>query len=142
MKQFTTEKKTSDDRPVETFELDGTTLSARKPKTFAYLGLIAANDGEGAAAAQGALTFMEESLIPESREHLLKRLKDPDDDFDIDDLVEILNWVVDVFTEDERPTGRSSGSSGPRKRTGSPSTARSRSKASTPSTLASVASAT
>lgn len=142
MKQFTTEPKNSDERPTESFELDGATLTARKPKTYAYLGLVDANEGDGTAAAQGALAFMNDSLVAESREHLAKRLKDPDDDFDVEQLVEILNWIVDVFTEEERPTGRSSGSSGPRKRTGSPSTARSRSKALTPLASTSAASAT
>lgn len=136
MKEFTTDKATDEDRPRIDFNLDGTILTARKPKTAAFLHLVTTNDDEGQDQAQGVMDFVRGALTPESRKVVLARLDDPDDDLDISGLVPLVNWVIEEFTGDDgggdRPTGPSNGSSPPRKRTGSSSTARSRSRASTP----------
>lgn len=145
MKSFTTEKTDDEERPLVEFEFDGHMLTARKPKTAAFVALVRVNDDDGAESANGVMRFVRDSLTPESRAYLMKRLDDPDDDLDVENLVPLVNWVVEEFTGEEgneRPTGPSNGSSPQRRRTGSTSTARSRSAASTPSTSPSNDSAT
>jgi hypothetical protein len=132
LKSFSTPRSRTDREKVVEFDLDGTLLTARRPKTATFLALAEFSDGgNGWDQMHAVRTFMEESLEPESRTHVQDRLADPDDEFDLEDIVPIVNWMVTEFST--RPTSRPSGSPPPRKRTGKASTARSRSKASTPS---------
>lgn len=133
MKEFTTEKADDAERPFVEFKFDGVVLTARKPKTAAFVALVDVDDEDGAESARGVMRFVHDALTPDSRDLITKRLEDPDDDLDIATLVPLVNWVVEEFTAD-RPTGPSNGSSAPPGPTGSSSTGRSRSRASTPST--------
>jgi hypothetical protein len=142
VKEFTTEPEAEEDRVIVDFALDGATLQAMRPKTVAFISLAETQDDEtGWRQMQAVRDFMDECLLPDSRELIADRLEDPDDRFDVTDLVPIVNWLMGEFTT--RPTGRPSGSSARPKRTGRPSTARSRStRASTPSTSPSADSST
>lgn len=133
VKQFTTEPEKEDERVIVEFEVDGATLQAMRPKTVAFINLAETQDDEtGWRQMQAVREFMDECLLPDSRELIADRLEDPDDPFDISNMVPIVNWLMGEFTT--RPTGRSSGSSARPKRTGQRSTARSRStRAKTPS---------
>lgn len=137
-KSFATGQATVD-RKVLDFELDGETLYARRPKTNAFLALADFADSDDAyVQIRGVRTFMEECLIPESRGVIQERLDDPDDEFDLDDIVPIINWLIEEMSA--RPTGRPTASSGRPKRTGNRSTARSRSEVSIPEDSPSTAS--
>lgn len=142
VKEFTTEPEAAEDRVIVDFALDGATLQAVRPKTIAFISLAQTQDDDtGWRQMQAVRDFMDECLLPESRELVADRLEDPDDNFDVSDLVPIVNWLMGEFTT--RPTGRSSGSSARPRRTGQRSTARSRStRAKTPSTSPSEDSAT
>jgi len=137
MQEFTTEPSTDRLETVE-FHLDGIRLFARKPKSVSFIGLTDTMEMDGVDAIKGTLRFMDEALLPESRDHIQARLDDPDDDFDVDNVVPILNWVIEEFTN--RPTGRPSPPPQPRRRTGSRSTALSPSKELTPDNSVSTAS--
>lgn len=138
-KSFSTDSKTSADRKVIDFDLDGDTLYARRPKTNAFLALAEyQNNDDPYAQIRGVRTFMEECLIPDSRGIIQERLDDPDDDFDLDDIIPIINWLIEELST--RPTGRPTASSGRPRRTGNRSTARAHSEESIPESSPSTAS--
>lgn len=133
MKTFSTSEPSSDRLKIVDFELDGEKLSARRPKTAAFLALADTQDSQNPIDQVRAVkVFMDECLVPDSRDHIQDRLDDPDDEFDLDDIVPIINWLIEELSTTSRPTGRPTASSGRPKRTGSRSTARSRAPVSTP----------
>jgi len=141
VKKFTTAEEIPEERQkTVSFDLDGTTLTARKPKTFAMVEMANAAEGDTLAQVQALVHFMNETLDGESRAYIQNRMSDPDDTFDLEDLAPISNWLLEQFTA--RPTTRSSGSAARPRKTGSASTARARSQASTRSTSRQTASAT
>jgi hypothetical protein len=140
-KKFTTAEDLPEERQkVVHFDLDGKELTARKPKTFAMIEMANAAEGDSLVQVQALVHFMNETLDPTSRAHIQSRMADPDDTFDIEDLAPISNWLLEQFTA--RPTTRSRASAARPRKTGSASTGRARSKASTRSTSRPTASAT
>ena len=144
VKEFVTEAPSGqeeDNAPVD-FVLDGVTLYARRPKMTAFMELARTRSStQTLEQFEAFMRFAEEALIPESRDHVWDRLDDPDDAFDIQNLIPMLTWLMGEFTN-RRPTGQPSASSGRRKPTGSRSTASRRSRASTSSPSPQSASAT
>jgi len=130
---------TSPDRERERtlFRIDGEDFYALKPKggQMLRLGIEAAaiqqrTGGTGDVDLSDALIidgFMDTCFEPETTDRLRERLEDPDDNFDIDTLMEVMQALERAWGR--RPTGRSGGSSQRRPRSGRTSTARARSKA-------------
>jgi len=127
-------------RKTAVFTMDGVSLTAQQPKALAFLDLadLADLDLEDPANTPRVLrateSFLNDCLDGNSRSYIQGRLYDPDDDFDVDDLVPILQWLAEEFTGKTRPTTPSSGSQATRARTGRGSTGRARSAVSTPPT--------
>lgn len=103
-KAFATSKKARDDEPV-TFTLDERTYTAHRPKQSVFVALAAAA-GNTVEQIKVVPRFIDASLEPADRAHIAARLRDPDDDLDIDDLVPIFNYLMEEFTG--RPTGSQS----------------------------------
>jgi hypothetical protein len=141
VKKFTTAEELPEERQkTVTFDLDGTSMTARKPKTYAMVDMANAADGDSLTQVKALIQFMNEVLDEKSRGHIQHRMADPDDTFDLEDLAPISNWLMEQFTG--RPTTRSRASAARPRKTGSASTARARSQASTRSTSRRSASAT
>ena len=94
---FTTEPKTST-VPDVPFTLDDREYTAHAPKKAAW-GILAqamANPGR-ADGFQAALTFLDACLELPERMHLEQRLRNRDDDLDIDDLLQVVEALLEVW---------------------------------------------
>lgn len=129
-KSFTSKAQTA--RKVVEFEFDGVLLYAQQPKFATMLDLADLVDSGPVEQVHGAVDFIEQCLVPDSRDYIFNRLHDPDDNLEITDLTELMQWVTEEFTA--RPTMPPAPSRPPSPRTGKPSTGRSRSTASRRST--------
>lgn len=111
-------------RVLTTVDLDGETLHAVKPKGGQMLAMARAIEGLPDDLAEMKLidSFLELCMDEPSRDRLRERLDDPEDDFDLDTLTELMDRLKEAWAD--RPTGPSRSSSPPRKRTGRASTAR------------------
>ena len=133
VKSFSTEERPSEERrEAVQFTVDGQTLTAHRPKSYALVELSTAADGDTITQVRAIVDFMNETLDEKSRAYIQKRLRDPDDVFDLEDLVPISQFLTERFAR--RPTTRSKASAARPRKTGSASTARARSKGSTRST--------
>lgn len=110
IKSFTTSARSAQDEAEDAglpttvpFELDGTTFHAHRPKTSIFL-MMAASGGSGRIGESmlEAVKFIDACLPPDERDIIADRLRDPDDDFDIDDLSAIFEYLVTQFSG--RPT--------------------------------------
>jgi hypothetical protein len=102
MKTFTTAAKRSDPEQVIEFELDDEKYHFTPPSTT---GIWLASYGEGVDQVKAQLDWLGTGLEPDESEHLLARLKDPADDFDLDTAMGIVRWLTSELTG--RPTGPS-----------------------------------
>lgn len=93
-----------------------------KDANIAYL--VAAVNGatEPMKIITSVLNFMERAMVPESAKRFESLVLDPDDGLEIAQVVEIFQHVLSMVAGGD-PTGPSSASSQPRKRTGARSTA-------------------
>lgn len=112
------------------FQLDDELLYAIKPKTASLVKLMKSvnTENEDDPRNVDALDeFIDLCMEPASAKIIRDRMDDPDDGFDLDTLVEIMEALQAAWTD--RPTGPSSGSSGRRAtpRSGRRSTANARS---------------
>jgi hypothetical protein len=140
------EREMNDDEEEELlpFKIQGddTQLYAMTP-TEADIALVAgamsqyAEDGEKAVAI---LDLFWSLMDPPTARHLRRRLRDRSDRFQLADVMNVLEWIVEERTG--RPTKPSSGSTASQPSTGARSTANSRRKASTRSRSPQIASAT
>lgn len=116
---------------VERFTVDGTPVTVTKPKWAWFEDLGArATDDDPRVRREATDELLDKVFDKKSAEALRERLADDDDDFDIDDLGDLTQVLVEKWGGDReakpRPTGPSGGSSGSSKRTTKRSTARSR----------------
>jgi hypothetical protein len=111
-------------RVTTTVDLDGETLHAIMPKAGQMLAMTRAIEGLPDDLAEMKLidSFLELCLDEPSRDRLRERLDDPEDDFDLDTLTDLMNQLKEVWAD--RPTGPSTASSQRPRRTGRASTAR------------------
>jgi hypothetical protein len=100
------------------------------------LDLAALADGtEGANKINAINEFLDNVLMPDSAELFAERLRDPSNPISFQQTISVFEWLLEEYMggeEAERPTQGPSSSSGGRRTTGRSSTARVRSKASTP----------
>jgi len=83
--------------------VDGHVLTAIEPKSAALLDLAAtAIDGGTLQQVQAAFDFVQACLPEADWKYLHDRLHDPEDGFELNDLVPIMVWLVEEFLE--RPT--------------------------------------
>ena len=111
-------------RPTTVFTLDGKALSATKPKDAFTVKLGGLATGTPQQQIEANDLLLDRVFDEKSAKHLRKRLDDDDDDFDMDDMGNIVKWLLEGWSD--RPTGRSGGSPKGSKRTGRRSTARAR----------------
>ena len=138
VKSFTT-RKSAEERTAITFTVDGETLTAYRPKSYALVELTEAAEGDTITQVKAIVAFMNETLDTKSRTYIQGRLRDPEDAFDLEDLVPISQFLTERFGR--RPTTRSKASAARPRKTGSASTGRARSTASSRSTSRQTASA-
>jgi hypothetical protein len=91
-------KKKDKDEATVTFEVDGTEFTATRPKdsVFAFLAATADDPGKGMVEVT---RFLDACFPATQRKILSDRLRDPDDSFDVEDLVDIFEYVVSEFTD-------------------------------------------
>jgi hypothetical protein len=142
VREFTTAKQRTEEPAGHiAFKLDGKELMAQKPKpaVFAYLTAASARGTSEADKIKAVLDFIEAVLLnndgsPEragktSRAHFRDRLLDPDDSLEIEDAVDLLQYLGEQWSG--RPTSSPSDSSPGRRTSGRSSTAGARGKGST-----------
>jgi hypothetical protein len=114
---------------IESFELNGETLHIRalKDSSVAYL-VHQTKSGKANDIIAGVLDFTEKALIPESAKRFAEIVLDPDAGLDLEEVVEVFQYVLGVVGA--HPTGPSSDSSSASPPTGTASrSSRSRSRA-------------
>lgn len=110
IKSFVTRSKESsaeegDDTPKQvTFDLDGREITATRPKaaSFVFLANVGGSGHNWGDQMIEMGRFVEACLPKADREHVAARLRDPDDDFDFDDVTDIFRYLMGQFTG--RPT--------------------------------------
>lgn len=122
---FTTPDKGTNARPWQQMTLDGHPVMVRQPKNSFWLGMAERMTDEDpmtqmAAANEFLFTVFDEA----SREHIKARLDDDEDDFDVDELGEVLTKLQGVWGKDRG--GSRSGSQGSSRGRTTRSTARRR----------------
>lgn len=110
------------------------------PGQLAYLSMVAASADSDLEAGAGLLNFLVSMMSNEDARYLKKVILDMDSGFDIEDVVEVMEYLLEEWSA--RPTKPASDSSGSQVPTGRPSTAASRRAGSTRSTSRSTDSST
>lgn len=110
MKSFKT--KTREKQVIE-FELDGETFKFTPPKRAELIMSVVSSvglDGRSTEAdsVRDLLNWIGDGLSEEQRDRLLARLRDDEDDFDLDQVNEIARYLLGQSSN--RPTRRRSGS--------------------------------
>lgn len=106
---------------------DPTILVARLPKSAVLINMVkAADDPDPLKQAMVVEDFMDGALLPDSAAYLRRRFTDPDDDWDYDVLIPIINQLKERWGLG--PTGSRTGSAKPPARRGGRSTGSSRSR--------------
>lgn len=119
-------------KPV-TFDLEGIDLNKKAWKESfeaipqlpgaSLLDFIAdADSNEGGRASQAVIEFLEGCVLEDDKERFRELIRDPKRVIHIDDLADICEWLVEVYT-DETPTEPSTPPAAPRSRSGRGSTA-------------------
>lgn len=121
MKEFTTAVRAAEEREHEDyaypFVVDGRELVAYRP-TDGQSAILMAAAGRFTSLTDkiaGAIDFFVSVMDEESRDYLVGRLLDRDDDFGMEEVEEILEWLTEEWTG--RPT-KSSSVSTPQRRNG------------------------
>lgn len=126
MLEFTTAVKETEDADVEVteFDLDGVMCTAYRPQggQFAMLTAMTTQYSSDQEAVAGVITFFVNVLDDESKNHVVSRLFDRKDPFDIDDVDRILRALVEEWSA--RPTEPPSDSASSLPRGGQKSTPR------------------
>lgn len=109
---FTTSVKTEEQRKLTPFELDGVQLSAHKPKDSVALWIsrMLVDEDDISAVVGGYEKFMHYVFPAETRAIVMGRLEDADDDFDLDEVNQILTQLFTVWgviDEDGKPVDNS-----------------------------------
>lgn len=114
MKQFTTavaeaEETDLDEGKIE-FEVDGFACTAYRP-TEGQFAILMASTGRHSSMddmVAGIINFVDGMLDDTSSAHLMKRLMDRKDKFELENVQEIMEWLIEEWTA--RPTQEPSGS--------------------------------
>lgn len=108
IQSFSTSVKTNTDAPVE-FMLDDRRIEALRPKSAIFGETIHGLTSSKSVSDQviNAIRFLEGCLKPADRDWIAKRLRDPDDDLDVEEVMEIINFLMTEFSG--RPTESQSG---------------------------------
>lgn len=132
-----------DEHPDITFKVDDQEVTAKFPSPGQYALLMAAMAGDFKTDAERAATiinFFMAVLDDDSRGYFTQRLMSRTDDFEIDNVIEILEWLTEEWSGN--PTKSPSGSTPSSATAGEPSTDGASSTESTHSNSALAASAT
>lgn len=107
-------------------------FTAIRPKSAILIQLSSIDEGDPMQLARAASQFINAVFDKESKDYLWGRLLDPEDDWDYDVLIPVIDTLKERWFK--RPPGSRPGSAKQRRRSGPSSTARSRSTVSTPTT--------
>jgi hypothetical protein len=107
----------------------------------AYLSMIAASADNDMEAGAGLLNFLISMVDEDGQRYIRKVILDPNSGFDLDDVPEVIEYLIEEWSG-ERPTTPASDSSVSQASTGTRSTAASRRAGSTRSTSRSTVSST
>lgn len=98
--EFTTAKKRRDPIP---FTVDGREMVFNPPKkAMMVLPIMNGEDGDETAIAKATFDWLGKGLTEEDNEWFKSRMLDDDDDFDVDDLAQLVNDLSEKTTG--RPT--------------------------------------
>jgi hypothetical protein len=100
------------EQKVIEFELDGRTIEFKTPKRAGLIASVVSNVGlDGRSldtdSTKDLLNWLGEGMSEDDATHLLERLQDPDDDFDLSDINEIARYLLGQSSN--RPTRRRRG---------------------------------
>lgn len=109
MKQFETKEK---EAKVVEFELDGRALRFTVPKRSGLIASVVNNVGLDSRnldtdSTRDLLNWLGDGLSDEDGQWIFDRLKDPDDDFDLEEINEIAKYILGQTSN--RPTKRRHG---------------------------------
>lgn len=109
MKAFETKAK---EQPTIEFELDGRRMVFKTPKRAGLIASVVNSVGldsrvTDSDSTRDLLNWLGEGLSEEDAEHVLGRLQDPEDDFDLADINEIAKYLLGQSSN--RPTRRRRG---------------------------------
>lgn len=97
----------------EPFELDGESFVARKPKDsiLIYLTAAASDNATDADRMYAVMQFINGCLTPAAQARIQSRLRDYDDDLELDDLVDLMEDLAEKFGAEKRraASGRAPG---------------------------------
>ncbi|MGW0681820.1 hypothetical protein ACWD2L_00460 [Streptomyces sp. NPDC002754] len=124
---FTTAPKTSTVPDIE-FTLDDRDYLAHGPKKAAWASLVHGATNASGQGIHAVLTFLDACLDPADQMYLEQRLRNRDDDLDVDDLLGVVNALVEEWepylgeefaelTGENRATRRQAARRTPAKRT-------------------------
>lgn len=82
------------------FDLDEVSYKFIPPKSAAMIMPMLDGDGGDMAVVQAGLGWLKDGLSDEQYATLTGRLRDPKDDFDLDDLQEIVEYLVEQAAND------------------------------------------
>lgn len=87
-----------------TFQLDGRTMTALKPKKWHWAQMAAGmrRDAEAGEQFKAIAVFMDRSLDATDASHLQNRLEDINDRLDLEHLIDIFNQLVDAWGPEMR----------------------------------------
>jgi hypothetical protein len=96
-KKFTTAAKA---RTAIEFELDEVLFKFTPPKQAAMIMPILDGGNDEMAVVRAGLGWLEEGLADEQYGVIVQRLKDPKDDYDLDDFQELIEWLIEQVGND------------------------------------------
>ena len=115
MHEFTTAVKEAEEREVEDgdvveFKVDGYPCKAYRPTPSQFAFVVTATSRHTPLMQQiaGVINFIDSVMDEDGSSHLQARLLDRKDDFGIDEVRDILEWLIEQWSG--RPTESSSGS--------------------------------
>lgn len=99
MSKFTTAAKA---RTAIEFELDEVKYTFTPPKSAAMMMPLLEGSNDDMGVVRAGLDWMKQGLDDEQYAAIVNRLKDPKDDFDLEDFEAITEWLVEQVSN-ERP---------------------------------------
>lgn len=99
-KKFTTAAKA---RTAIEFELDEVKYKFTPPKSAAMIMPMLEGDGDEMAVVRAGLDWLKAGLHEEQYDTIVGRLKDPEDDYDLDEFQELIEWLMEQKAAGDRP---------------------------------------
>ena len=97
MSKFTTAAKA---RTAIEFELDEVKFTFTPPKQAAMIMPVLEGSGGDVAMVKAGLDWLRDGLADDQYAVITSRLKDPKDDFDLEDFEAIIEWLVEQVAND------------------------------------------